>query len=49
MQIYMLQTLQMIVKTDQVLASEISNTLTPVKMNNGSTYFIVNENIDEGL
>ena len=43
MQIYMLQTLQLIAQKDQTFANELASTLTPVKMRNDVVYFVVNE------
>lgn len=43
MQIYMLQTLQLIVNSNPELTNEFTNKLTPVEYGDGKVYFIVKE------
>lgn len=47
MQIYMLQTLQLIEATNQALVNELSNKLIPVRYGEGKIYFLLKE--DETL
>lgn len=46
MQIYMLQTLQLIAQTDQTLANDLSNRVMPIQYGDNKVYFKVKENRD---